>query len=155
MDPVDPDLLDLGHLASFVGQAYDDEVHTALDAAGLRGLRQAHGYVFQHLLAVSPTLGELAARMEVSQQAASKVVGELIDLGYVARRVDPADARIRRIHLTPEGERAVAVSRAARAALDQRLAGIGIEGARQGLIAALNALGADVRVRSRRVRPPR
>lgn len=153
---VDPASLDLGHLASFVALAYEERVHAALEAAGLTGLRQAHGYVFQHLLAVEPTLGELAARMEVSQQAASKVVAELCELGYVERTIDPHDARIRRIRLTEQGLRAVAVARAARTELDERLSGaLPVDEVRRMLASALDALGALPRIRGRRVRPPR
>jgi DNA-binding MarR family transcriptional regulator len=153
---VDPAALDLGHLATFVGHAYEEHVQAALDAAGLTGLRHAHGYVFQHLLAAEPTMGELAARMEVTQQAASKVTAELAELGYVERVPDPDDARCRRLRLSARGRQAVAVAREARAALDRRLAErVELDTLRAGLGDVLQELGALPRIRSRRVKPPR
>jgi DNA-binding MarR family transcriptional regulator len=149
---VDLDALDLGHLATFVAHAYDQRVQAALDEAGLTGLRHAHGYVFQHLLSVEPTLGELADRMEVTQQAASKVVTELADLGYLERVVDPDDARVRRIRLTARGRLAVERSRQTRAALERELTEVigSLDAARSTLVAALRALGAEARIRARR-----
>jgi DNA-binding MarR family transcriptional regulator len=151
---IDLESLDLGHLAQFVGQAYNEHVQDALRAAGFAELRDAHGYLFQHLLAVDPTIGELAERMEVTQQAVSKLVGELVTLGYVERAVDPDDARIRRIRLSARGREAVARARTARAELEARLANGETERTRTALIAVLRALGAEPRIRSRRVRPP-
>jgi DNA-binding MarR family transcriptional regulator len=151
-DRVELEDLDLGHLAKFVGLAYDEEVERALVREGLTGLRQAHGYLFQHLLAGEPTIGELAERMEVTQQAASKSVAELEDLGYVERAADPRDGRVRRIGLTARGREAVECSRRVRRELDQRL--LALADPREDLVRLLRALGAEPRIRTRRVRPP-
>jgi DNA-binding MarR family transcriptional regulator len=66
-------------------------------------VRNAHGYVFQHLLGRPRTVGELAELLGVSQQAASKVVVELEALGYVERHGDGSDKRVRRILLSRRG----------------------------------------------------
>ncbi|MEZ4239345.1 MAG: MarR family transcriptional regulator [Myxococcota bacterium] len=70
--------------------------------------------MFQHLVERSPTIGELAERLGVTQQAASKAVAELEGLGYVARAADPADSRVRRVSLTARGWDAVERARGAR-----------------------------------------
>ena len=44
--------------------------------AGFRGVRESHGYVIQHLIESERTITELAKRMEITQQATSKIVAE-------------------------------------------------------------------------------
>ena len=157
--PVDPRHLDLGSLALFVGQAAAARVQADLDAAGLTGLRIAHGYLFQHLIEEEPTVGELAERMRLTQQAVSKTVAELEGLGYLERVADARDGRIRRIRLTRRGEEAVAAARRFRAGLDDlaraRLGDDRVEVTRAVLIDLLDALGGTEPIRLRRVRPPR
>jgi DNA-binding MarR family transcriptional regulator len=157
--PVDPRDLDLGTLALFVGSAAASAVQEEMAAQGFTGLRVSHGYVFQHLVEEARTIGELAVRVEVTQQAASKVVAELEGLGYVERVPDPRDARIRRVRLTGRGRAAVAAARRARAAQEDRLAErVGrerVEECRALLAELLDELGGAGAVRRREVRPPR
>ena len=106
------------------------------------------------------TIGALAERLEVTQQAVSKSVADLERRGYVARRPDPDDARAPGRSRSPNGARrrspAAAVHRAAIAAeLGERLGPRRVEGARRLLLDVLADLGADTAVRGRRVRPPR
>jgi len=49
---------------------------------------------------------ELAARRGMSKQAVNYLLGQLERLGYVERRLDPADRRSKRIALTRRGLRA-------------------------------------------------
>ncbi len=158
-EELEPSALDLGYLALFVGYAFADAVEAALAAEGFRGVRFSHGFVFQHLIEEERTVTELAARMEVTQQAASKVVAELEALGYLERVADGADARVRRVRLTKRGRGAVAASRKARAALMRKLEArhgkSAIDAARVTLAAVLEDLGGAAAVRARRVRMPR
>lgn len=104
-------------------------------------------------------IGDLATRMGVTQQAASKVVAELQALGYLARTVDPGDARVRRVGLSARGGAAVATTRAVRADIERELAAaLGadrVEAARRAALDALEWAGGADAVRTRRVRPPR
>ena len=75
-------------------------------------------------------LGEVAARTHTRQSTASEVVARLVDRGLVERRLDPADARRRTLHLTVAGRRLV---RTARRTVPERL------------VAALEALPAAER----------
>src|SRR4051794_17063565 len=100
---LDPQQLDMGTLALFVGQAAATLVQEQLADQGFGDLRFSHGYVFQHLIDAEPTVGELAAHLAVTQQGASKAVAELEHLGYCERAPDAADARIRRVRLTDRG----------------------------------------------------
>lgn len=157
--PLDPDDLDTGTLALFVGSAAASTVQERLTSDGFTGLRTSHGYLFQHLLGGSPTIRELAAALDVTQQGASKAVSELERLGYAERRPDPHDARVRRVALTRRGHGAVDAARRARADLEERLrerlGARGRDAVRALLRDLLDELGGTEAVRGRRVRPPR
>ncbi|MGI8335102.1 MarR family winged helix-turn-helix transcriptional regulator [Actinomadura scrupuli] len=151
--------LDTGSLALFAGLAAADEVQRELDRQGFTGLRFSHGYVFQHLIDAEPTIGELAGKLAMTQQGASKAVAELQNLGYLERAADPRDARVRKVRLTSRGRDAVAAARRSRAALDERLAGrYGPErlaAIRAVLVDLIDDLGGTDAIRRREVRAPR
>jgi DNA-binding MarR family transcriptional regulator len=151
--------LDLGHLALFVGYGYADEVKRELERHGFEGLTFSHGFVFQHLVEGERTIGELSARLGVTQQAASKVIAELLRLGYVERERDPNDARIHNVRLSERGRSCVQTSRRARARLERRLTKLygesDFDAARSLLAKVLEELGGSAAVRQRRVRAPR
>jgi DNA-binding MarR family transcriptional regulator len=157
-DP-EPATLDLGHLALFVGYAFAGAVQERIAEAGFEGLRFSHGFVVQHLIDGERTIGELAERLEVTQQAASKTVAELEALGYLERVADPEDARIHRVRLSARGSAVVAATRKARAALERKLearhGARGVAAARAVLAGVLDSLGGVEAVRGRRVLPPR
>jgi len=88
--------LDLSHLAFFLGIRVNDLVMERALKAGFKSVRESHGYVIQHLIESERTITELARRMEVTQQAASKMVAELIRLGIV-EAVPAQDRRAKRI----------------------------------------------------------
>ena len=89
-DTVDPGQLDVVLAALFAGLALNERVTEQLHAAGFDDVRFSHGFVFQHLVPGPLAVGELARRMDVSQQAASKAAAELERLGYLERAPDPA-----------------------------------------------------------------
>jgi DNA-binding MarR family transcriptional regulator len=96
--------------------------------------------------------------MNVSQQAASKSIAELVKHGVVESR-PAADKRTRRIRLSKRGWDAVRFSRRSRQAIETRLQRTVGErsyaDARATLIACLDALGGLSRLRARRIRSPR
>jgi DNA-binding MarR family transcriptional regulator len=155
----DPSDADLSLASLFAGWALADELQRRLAADGLGDVRFADGLIFQHLVGGAQTIGALAERLEVTQQAVSKSVADLERRGYVARTPDPDDARARRVALTERGEAAIEGGRRHRAAIDaelaERLGPRRVDGARRLLIDVVRDLGADTAVRSRRVRPPR
>ena len=149
---------DLSLAALFAGWALADEVQRRIAAEGMDDLRFADGVVFQHLVAGPRTVGSLAERLGVTQQAASKAVVDLERRGYVRRDADPDDGRARRVALTARGEAAIDAGRRHRAAVEAELAEqLGprrVEEARRTLVDALEAFGGAAAVRGRRVRPP-
>ena len=158
-ESVDPEQLDLVLAALLTGLALNERVAGRLRDGGFADVRFSHGFVFQHLVPGPLPVGELARRMGVSQQAASKAAAELERLGYLERTTDPTDARVRRLALSARGRAAVQAGRAARAAVaDELAAALGRERAaalRAGLLDALEAAGGLEAVRARRVPPVR
>jgi DNA-binding MarR family transcriptional regulator len=59
----------------------------------------------------SPTLGALAARESVQPPSMTRIVGALEEQGHVSRVVDPADRRVARVALTPQGSEVLQRSR--------------------------------------------
>jgi DNA-binding MarR family transcriptional regulator len=154
----DPAEADLSLAALFAGWAMADEVQRRLAADGFADLRFADGFVFQHLVGGPVTVGALAERLGVTQQAASKSAADLERRGYVSREPDPADARARLVGLAARGHRAIEAARRHRAALAAELADRHgprrTEAARRVLLDVLGDLGAEAAVRGRRVRAP-
>jgi DNA-binding MarR family transcriptional regulator len=74
-----------------------------------------------HLAAGAARIGELAGALEVSKQAASRVVELLVQRGYCDRLADPDDRRSALIVLTRRGRRAVAALRRAVEEIEHRL----------------------------------
>ncbi len=157
MDP-SPDELELSLVALFAGWAMADELQRRLAGEGLPDLRFGDGVVIQHVLAGELSITELAGRMGVTQQAASKAVADMERRGLVVRVPAPGDGRARHLRLTGTGRAAVDASRRLRADLDVELAGaFGAErlaDARALLAAIVDRLGGSAAVRGRRVRPP-
>jgi DNA-binding MarR family transcriptional regulator len=155
---VDPADLDLTTLAMLAGAAAAGQVQAVLESRGFAGLRISHGYVFQHLLGSPPTIGELAGKLEMTQQGASKVVAELTGLGYLDRVTEAGDARVRRVTLSLRGKAAVEAARQARRDIESQLmatCGAGrLRTARRVLLSALDDLGGLEAVRRRRVPLP-
>lgn len=150
LDPAD---LDLPTLAALAGEAANRHLLARLHAAGFDGIRVSHGYIVQRLITAEPTVGELAEQLGVTQQAASKSVTELETLGYVERRPDATDSRVRRVALSDRGRAMLAQARADRRALERCVAG-DLAAAKSALVALLDATGELPDVRARRAKPP-
>jgi DNA-binding MarR family transcriptional regulator len=157
VDPT-PESLALSEVGLFAGWAMAEEIQRRLAAAGFADLRFHDGVVFQHVLAGPLSITELAARMGVTQQAASKAVADLERRGLLVRRASDTDARTRLLHLSERGTAALAAGRAHRDALEaERAASLGAErvAAAKALLAEIiERLGGADAIRDRRVRPP-
>ncbi|HEY7591564.1 MAG TPA: MarR family transcriptional regulator [Actinophytocola sp.] len=150
--------LELSLLALFAGWAMTDELQRRLAADGMGELRFNDGVVIQHVVAGPLSITELAERMGVTQQAASKAVADLERRDLLTRRPSPADARAKLLHLTDHGRAAVEGTRVRRAELEAELVrefgAQRVDEARELLAAILTRFDADDAVRNRRVRPP-
>ena len=149
--------LDLGHLTLFLGLRVNQLVMIQMAREGFRNLRESHGYVIQHLIQSERSITELARRMAVSQQAASKSVAELVRLG-VLEQSPGTDRRSKAIRLSKKGWNGVQAARRIRARIHRRLQqAIGkreSDRIKKSLIACLDEIGGGEAIRSRRVRQP-
>jgi len=88
--------------------------------------------------------GELAARLQLEKSTVSRLVASLEKRGWIERRTDATDTRIRRLALTASGRRLAGDIQEARRARFRRLAGaLGEEERRaveEGLAHLVNAL---------------
>lgn len=84
-------------------------------------VRIRDGYVFQHLIDEPRSISELARRLGVTQQAASKQVTDLVGRRLVTKDRDPTDARSWLVSLTSRGHRVIESGRRARSAVADEL----------------------------------
>jgi DNA-binding MarR family transcriptional regulator len=148
---------DLVLLFAALHAACDAEVVQRIAADGFGDLRPAHGYVFQHLVPGPVAISELARRLGMTAQGASKLVIELEGYGYLARQTDPADRRSHTVTLSVRGWAAIEAGRSARAAVTAQLREVLGEPAADDLVASLQRLaehtGGLRRLLARRLRP--
>jgi DNA-binding MarR family transcriptional regulator len=103
---------DFGILLGLAYQYFVEALNAHLHERGFGDLGASFGYVFRALAAEPLTATELAERLQLTPQGAAKIVDDMVRRGYVERRVDPSDARARRLLLAPRGKRALRAARA-------------------------------------------
>lgn len=118
--PTEP--VDFGVLLNIAFGVFKDRLHAHLAGAGFSDLGPSFGYVFRSLADGPLSLAQLAARLGISSQGALKIVAEMEALGYVQRRDDASDQRVRRVALAPRGRSALREARRFHADEEQRLA---------------------------------
>ena len=123
-----------------------EQILGALHAHGFTDIGPAHFQVLRWPGPNGQRPVELAQQAGMTRQAMNYLLGQLEDLGYVERRVDPDDVRSRRVYLTPRGTSTIGVIRGAVTELErdwaQRL-GPDDWGELKRLLAALNDAAAD------------
>src|SRR5262249_48393495 len=83
----------------------------------------AYGYVFRALAGEEMSQRELAGRLDITDQGMAKILAEMIERGYVERRPDADDARVKRLRLAKRGREALATARRFHATFEQRRRG--------------------------------
>jgi DNA-binding MarR family transcriptional regulator len=78
--------------------------------AGYGDIRDPHMQIFGNVRDGGIRLTELAERASLSLAATSELVNDLVELGYLERRPDPADGRAKLIDLTKRGREAMAAA---------------------------------------------
>jgi DNA-binding MarR family transcriptional regulator len=140
--------------AAYVGMV--DRLLEAMAAAGLTEMRQAYGFVIREVAAESPTVTRLAEALDVSKQAASKLVDEMEEKGFIERTPDPVDRRALRLELTAKGKKvlrtALATSSRVERALQVEIGKPGVRAFRRALMAFLRQNGGVDDVLARRVK---
>ncbi len=149
--------LDLPYLGLFLGMRVNQLVAEEMRATGFPNVRESHGYVIQHLIEQERSITELAKRMEVTQQAASKAVAEMAGLGLL-EVVSGDDRRAKTVRLTAVAWDSIRLARRIRRRIQKRLIRVAgaerYKAASSVLTACLEALGGMERIRTRRVLPP-
>ncbi|UQU66980.1 MarR family winged helix-turn-helix transcriptional regulator [Couchioplanes caeruleus] len=112
------ELLDLPALVLGAARSLVDGIDEGVRARGFADVRPAHGFAFVRLSHGGATVMQLAEYLDVTKQAASQMVEDLVTKGYVERRPHPDDARARLVVLTEKGW---ACTRAATDAADEVL----------------------------------
>jgi DNA-binding MarR family transcriptional regulator len=78
------------------------------------------------------SLSELAEMMEVEKATAGRMIDRLVANGWVARRTQRDDRRVKRVYLTPEAERVhKRIWRIAEATVDDALTSLTVQESRQ------------------------
>jgi DNA-binding MarR family transcriptional regulator len=102
-DPV-PDRLAIGQLLVRLLREFRDDLAAPRAQAGYGDVRETHFQIFGNIRMGGVRLTELADRAQLSLAATSELVNDLVDLGYLTRRPDPADGRAKLIDLTKRGQ---------------------------------------------------
>lgn len=97
-----------------------DGVQEGMRRRGYPDLRPAHGFAFSRVSGQGCTVNELGEHLGVSKQAASQMVAELEDKGYLERARHPGDGRAVLVTLSVRGR---AATRAAEASAADSLRG--------------------------------
>jgi DNA-binding MarR family transcriptional regulator len=84
-----------------------DELVERLREGGYEDTTAAHHPLFENIDPAGTRLTVLAARAGMTHQSMGELVGTLEQRGYVERRADPSDGRVRLVVLTEKGRAAV------------------------------------------------
>jgi DNA-binding MarR family transcriptional regulator len=109
---------------ALLGLAYMSLGHRIVEGVNGAGFpqRPAHSGVMAHIDIDGGTrLTAIAARANITPQAAGELVDDLERLGYVVRQPDPDDRRAKRIVLTDRGRDSVAAALETIATLEAEL----------------------------------
>jgi len=107
--------VDLGILLGLAYQGFVDRLRAELERQGFDDLGGAYGYVFRALAHEQPSQRELARRLGITDQGMAKIISEMVERRYVARRPDADDSRVNRLSLDRRGQAALRAARRAQA----------------------------------------
>ena len=118
------DRLAVGQLLVRLLRLFRDDLTEPREAAGFGDIREPHFQIFGNIRMGGIRLTELADRAQLSLAAASELINDLVELGYLTRRPDPADGRAKLIDLTARGRALMAAAGERVVDLEQRWAGV-------------------------------
>jgi DNA-binding MarR family transcriptional regulator len=113
---------DIGILLGLAYGAFVDEMHADLAGRGFADLGRSYGYVFRVLGDGDRSLSELAGLLGMTLPGAGKIVDEMEARGYLERRPDASDRRVKRLRLSARGRAALTAARAFHRRFERRLA---------------------------------
>ena len=104
------DRLAIGQLLVRLLREFRDDLAAPRAEAGYGDVREPHFQIFGNIRTGGIRLTELAERAQLSLAATSELVNDLVELGDLTRRPDPADGRAKLIELTERGRGLMAVA---------------------------------------------
>jgi len=81
----------------------NEAIHAGVRDRGFTDVRPAHGFAFARISAGDATTADVAEHLGITKQAASQLIEQLVQRGYVERVADPRDGRARVLRLTDRG----------------------------------------------------
>lgn len=99
----DPVQVPLARLLAMAFRDLIDGLHERLAAAGWHDVHPRYGYVLVAVADEPRTVAQLGELLGSTKQAASALVAEMENIGYVRRRPHPDDARAKLVSITPRG----------------------------------------------------
>lgn len=106
---LDADLLartradNLRQLLLRASRAINQDITSALHAAGFKDLKNSQVFCLAHIDLNGTSVVDLAESSNISKQAASKLVGELVALGFLSTSRAASDGRAILVQFTPRG----------------------------------------------------
>lgn len=97
----------LGHLLFRCGRLFNEMAVARVQAQGQIQMRTSHTSLFPHIDLEGTRMVELARRMGISKQAVGQLVGDLEEIGVLARLPDPEDGRAWRVVFTDKGRQSL------------------------------------------------
>ena len=113
--------LDFGILLLLAEQEFVRGLRATTAEHGFTDQGRSDGFVLRSLGHAPMTISALAERLEITKQGASQLADDMERRGYVERRPDPSDARVRLLHLTDRGNAALKAARKYHQAYERRL----------------------------------
>jgi DNA-binding MarR family transcriptional regulator len=98
-----PDRQAIGQLLVRLLHEFRADLAAPRSQMGYSDIRDPHLQIFGNIRMGGIRLTELASRAQLSLAATSELVNDLVALGYLTRRPDPADGRAKLIDLTARG----------------------------------------------------
>jgi DNA-binding MarR family transcriptional regulator len=100
----------IGQLLARLLREFRHDLAAPRAEAGFGDIRDPHMQIFGNVRMGGIRLTELADRAQLSLAAASELVNDLEQMGYLERRPDPGDGRAKLIDLTKRGCSAMAAA---------------------------------------------
>jgi DNA-binding MarR family transcriptional regulator len=147
---------DFAILVTAASRCIADRLLDVVAAAGGDQMRPSFGFVLRAVAAEEPTVSRLAELLGVTKQAASRLVDDMVELGYLRRSERADDRRRKRLHLSPTGQRirdkALAESQEMEAELRHRFGAAAVDDLRNVLIGFVESHGGGEELAAQRSR---
>lgn len=98
-----PDYVPLIALVHRLNKALQLDMVSAAHQRGHTGLKNSHNAVFATLDPEGSRAADMAAQLGITRQSMGEIVRELVDLGIVEMKPDPADRRAKLVTWTQHG----------------------------------------------------